>query len=74
MRPIEAIFSILDSIENEVSENAGPFDVLNAIRPILFELAQHESILTVDRRNALQSRVLDTLYEAGLLPTANLEE
>lgn len=74
MRPVEAIFRILDAIRDEIRDDAGPFDVLDAIRPILFELVQHESVLTADRRDALQSRVLDTLYEAGLLPTADLEE
>ena len=70
MNPIQAILSAVGGLRGAI-ESRDPLAVLDALRPILVEYSMSPEVLTDERRDEIQARVLDTLRDARLIPTAD---
>lgn len=71
MTPIRVILETVESIREAIEGDGGPLAVLDAIRPLLIEFSMSPGVLTDEHRDAIQGKVLDTLRDARLIPTAD---
>lgn len=73
MNPVQAILATVGGLRGAI-ESKDPLAVLDAIRPLLVEYSMSPEVLTDERRDEIQAKVLDTLRDARLVPTADFGE
>lgn len=72
MNAIQAIIQTVNSVRASVAEGAGPLAVFDAVKPLLIEFSMSPEVLTTERRDEIQGRVLQVLGDARLLEEADL--
>lgn len=73
MNPIQAVLFAVNGVRDAI-ETKDPLAVLDTLRPIFVEYSMSPEVLTTERRDAIQAKVLDTLRDARLIPTADFGE
>lgn len=72
MKPLKVLLDAIFALKDQLTAAVNPAALLEAVEPLIWELASSDSLVTPEQRSEIQRRVHTTLRDAGLIEKVDL--